>query len=193
MFQSCQTVCISLNHREVHSVHSKWVTMILMLRRRFDNPLLWTICRMWSRECYIITILFQSCQTVGISLNHREVHSVHSKWVTMILMLSRRYDNPLLWTICHMWSGECYRGQSVTCGVENVTASCLICFRVVKLFVSHKTTEKFIQFIQNESLWKLCSSDVMIIHCCGRSVTCEVENVTASCLCFRVVKLFVSH
>jgi hypothetical protein len=109
MFQSCQTVWISLNHREVHSVHSKWVTMILMISRRFDNPLLWTICHMWSGECYSIKFIFQSCQTVCISLNHREVHSVHSKWVTMILMLSRQYDNPLLWTICHMWSGECYK------------------------------------------------------------------------------------
>jgi hypothetical protein len=34
---------------------------------------------MWSGECYSITFMFQSCQTVCISLNHREVHSVHSK------------------------------------------------------------------------------------------------------------------
>jgi hypothetical protein len=108
MFQSCQTVCISLNHREDHSVHSKWVTMKIMLNRCYDNPLLWMICHMWSGECYSIMFMFQSFQTVCISLNHREVHSVHSQWVTMILMLSRSYDNPLLWTICHMWSGECY-------------------------------------------------------------------------------------
>jgi hypothetical protein len=108
MFQSCQTVYISLNHREVHSVHSKWVTMILMLSRSYDNPLLWMICHMWSKECYSITFMFQRCQTVCISLNHREVHSVHSKWVTIKIMLNRRYDNLLLWTICHMWSGECY-------------------------------------------------------------------------------------
>jgi hypothetical protein len=95
-----------------------------MLSRSYDNPLLRTICHMWSGECYSIMFMFQSCQTVWISLNHKEVHSVNSKWVTMILMLSRRYDNPLLWTICHMWSGECY-------------SIMFMFFRVVKLFVSH--------------------------------------------------------
>jgi hypothetical protein len=242
MFQSCQTVCISLNHREVHSVHSKWVTMIIMLSRRYDNPLLWTICHVWSGECYSIMFMFQSCQTVCISLNHKEVHSVltfkmshHDNHAQQKL-----WYNLLLWTICHMWSGECYSimmfmfqscqtvcislnhrevhsvhsksvnmiimlirsyykirccGQSVTCGVENVTASWYLCFRVVKLFVSHYTTEKFIQFWHSKwvTMVIMLSRSYDIIRCCGQSVTCGVENVTASCSCFRVVKLFVSH
>jgi hypothetical protein len=154
--------------------------MIIMLSRSYDdNLLVWTICHMWSRECYSIMFMFQSCQTVCISLSHREVHSVHSKWVTMILMLSRHYDNPLLWTIWHMWSGECY---SIMLMFQSCQTVCIS----LNHWEVHSVHSKWVTMI-------LMLAEVMIIHCCGQSVTCGVENVTASCLCFRVVKLFVSH